>query len=63
MHEKVLYDEVTFTQAEMAYLQLLWYLRRLLCLSLTMVDRLEDIELNTLAVARRGGPFVEVGLT
>ena len=28
----------------------------------TMVDRLEDIELNALADARRGGPFVEVGL-
>ena len=27
-----------------------------------MVDRLDDIELNTLAEARRGGPFVEVGL-
>ena len=27
-----------------------------------MVDRLEDIELNALAEARRGGPFVEVGL-
>ena len=27
-----------------------------------MVDRLEDIELNALADARRGGPFVEVGL-
>ena len=26
-----------------------------------MVDRLEDIELNALAEARRGGPFVEVG--
>jgi antitoxin StbD len=28
-----------------------------------MVDRLEDIELNALAEARRGGPFVEVGLS
>ena len=27
-----------------------------------MVDRLEDIELNALAKARRGGPFVGVGL-
>ena len=27
-----------------------------------MVDRLEDIELNALAEARRGGPFVEVVL-
>ena len=27
-----------------------------------MVDRLDDIELNALAEARRGGPFVEVGL-
>ena len=27
-----------------------------------MVDRLEDIELSALAEARRGGPFVEVGL-
>ena len=27
-----------------------------------MVDRLDDIELNALADARRGGPFVEVGL-
>jgi antitoxin StbD len=27
-----------------------------------MVDRLEDIELNALTEARRGGPFVEVGL-
>ena len=27
-----------------------------------MVGRLDDIELNTLAGARRGGPFVEVGL-
>ena len=27
-----------------------------------MVDRLEDIELNALSDARRGGPFVEVGL-
>ena len=27
-----------------------------------MVDRLEDIELNALAEARRDGPFVEVGL-
>ena len=27
-----------------------------------MVDRLDDIELNVLADARRGGPFVEVGL-
>ena len=27
-----------------------------------MVDRLEDIELNALAEARRGGPFVEVSL-
>ena len=27
-----------------------------------MVDRLDDIELNDLAEARRGGPFVEVGL-
>ena len=27
-----------------------------------MVDRLEDIELNALAEARRGGPFVGVGL-
>jgi len=27
-----------------------------------MVDRLEDIELNALAEARRGVPFVEVGL-
>ena len=27
-----------------------------------MVGRLEDIELNALADARRGGPFVEVGL-
>ena len=27
-----------------------------------MVDRLEDIELNALAKARRGGLFVEVGL-
>ena len=27
-----------------------------------MVDRLEDIELNALAEARRGGPFVEVGV-
>ena len=26
-----------------------------------MVHRLEDIELNALADARRGGPFVEVG--
>ena len=28
-----------------------------------MVDRLDDIELNTLAEVRRGGPFVEVSLT
>mgnify|MGYP001039961912 FL=1 len=28
----------------------------------TMVDRLEYIELNALADARRGGPFEEVGL-
>ena len=27
-----------------------------------MVDRLEDIELNALAEARRDGPFVGVGL-
>ena len=27
-----------------------------------MVDRLDDIELNALAEARAGGPFVEVGL-
>jgi antitoxin StbD len=27
-----------------------------------MVDRLDDIELNVLVEARRGGPFVEVGL-
>mgnify|MGYP007032874576 FL=1 len=27
-----------------------------------MVDRLDDIELHALAEARRGGPFVEVGL-
>ena len=27
-----------------------------------MVDRLEDIEINALADARSGGPFVEVGL-
>ena len=27
-----------------------------------MVNRLEDKELNALAEARRGGPFVEVGL-
>ena len=27
-----------------------------------MADRLEDIELNALAEARRGGPFVEMGL-
>jgi antitoxin StbD len=27
-----------------------------------MVDRLDDIELNALAEARRGGPFVEVVL-
>ena len=27
-----------------------------------MVDRLDDIELNALAEARRGGPFVEVAL-
>ena len=27
-----------------------------------MVDQLENIELNTLAEARKGGPFVEVGL-
>ena len=27
-----------------------------------MVDRLDDIELSALAEARRGGPFVEVGL-
>ena len=27
-----------------------------------MVDRLDDIELNALADARRGGPFVEVAL-
>jgi antitoxin StbD len=27
-----------------------------------MVDRLEDIELNALAKARRGRPLVEVGL-
>ena len=27
-----------------------------------MADRLEDIELNALAKARSGGPFVEVGL-
>ena len=27
-----------------------------------MADRLEDIELNALAEARRDGPFVEVGL-
>ena len=27
-----------------------------------MVDRLEDIELHALVEARRGGPFVEVGL-
>ena len=27
-----------------------------------MVDRLDDIELNALAKARSGGPFVEVGL-
>ena len=26
-----------------------------------MVDRLDDIELNALFEARRGGPFVEVG--
>ncbi|MDB3912369.1 plasmid stabilization protein [Paracoccaceae bacterium] len=29
---------------------------------LAMVDRLDDIELHVLADARRGGPFVEVGL-
>jgi antitoxin StbD len=28
----------------------------------TMVDRLEDIELNALADTRRDGSFVEVGL-
>ncbi len=27
-----------------------------------MVDRLDGIELNALAEARRGGPFAEVGL-
>ena len=27
-----------------------------------MVDRLDDIELQALADARRGGPFVELGL-
>ena len=27
-----------------------------------MADRLDDLELNALAEARRGGPFVEVGL-
>ena len=27
-----------------------------------MVDRIDDIELNALAGARSGGPFVEVGL-
>ncbi len=27
-----------------------------------MVDRLEDIELHALVEARRGGPFVEVGV-
>ena len=27
-----------------------------------MVDRLDDIELNNLVEARKGGPFVEVGL-
>ena len=27
-----------------------------------MVDRLKDIELHDVAEARRGGPFVEVGL-
>ena len=27
-----------------------------------MVDRLDDIELDVLAEARRGGPFVEVDL-
>ena len=27
-----------------------------------MADRLDDIELNALAEASRGGPFVEVGL-
>ena len=27
-----------------------------------MVDRLDDIELHALAEARRGGPFVKVGL-
>ena len=27
-----------------------------------MFDRLDDIELHALADARRGGPFVEVGL-
>ena len=27
-----------------------------------MVDRLDDLELNALAEARRDGPFVEVGL-
>ena len=27
-----------------------------------MVDRLDDIELNALSEARRGGPYVEVGL-
>ena len=27
-----------------------------------MVDRLDDIELNALVEARRGGPFVEVGV-